>query len=93
MTPSFTLLTLPSCGPCKAMKNMLEAIQYEDNIQLRFDYEIINIERRDDLVKEYEVDGVPVLISPTGKTLRHLLSRDRLRAWLQEEISILNDNL
>jgi hypothetical protein len=53
--PLFTLLSMPGCYACKIMRGQLETLHYENAIQLPFTYEIINIEKRDSLIKQWDV--------------------------------------
>jgi glutaredoxin len=79
------LLTLPNCGPCKALKSNLDRFQNENGFEWDYEYEVINVERRPELVEQYAIQSVPVLIFNNGFILDHNLAADKLRKLLSEQ--------
>ena len=82
----FTLVTLPGCRPCHAVKEYLDRLTYEDDIQYGFTFKIIDASRADDFVRQNDIQSAPTLISPTGKTLVGNPGRDKLRDWICQEL-------
>ena len=68
------------CNPCKALTTML------NNMELEVPMRVIDIDKEPDLVKEYQVRGVPTLIQlREGKVASRLVgavTQQELDNWL-----------
>lgn len=68
------------CNPCKALTAML------NNMELEVPMRVVDIDKEPDLVKEYQVRGVPTLIQlKEGKVASRLVgavTQQELDNWL-----------
>ena len=84
-TMELTLFTMPNCHACHSLKNSLDKLQNDNGYEYSFSYSIEDVSRREDLVNEYEIMSVPVLVFPTGYTLRHMTSMTGLKELLRSQ--------
>lgn len=78
------------CQPCKMLTKMLESINLgdiADKLNIGF-IEIVSVDvtLSPDLVKQYNISGVPTLVSDVGDKLVGLPTKEKLVRWIEAQL-------
>ena len=87
MQRQVVLMGLPGCVPCRNRKAQLEQLQPEFGYELTY---IDDVTRREDLVHEYDIQSVPVIVAGDASPLIGGGSLDKLRQYLTSALSSTN---
>ena len=81
------LMGLPGCVPCRNRKKQLEQLQEELGYEVEY---IEDVTRREDLVRMYDIQSVPVIVAGNAQPLVGGGQIDKLRQYLTTALSSTN---